>query len=384
MADDQSGICYSLEECFGDEMVLNMGPHHPSTHGVLRFVLHTDGEVINRVEPDIGYLHRGMEKIAEGIRYPQFMPYTDRVDYCAAMNCNWAYCLAVEKMMGTEVPRRAEFIRVIVGELNRMSSHFIAIGSMSNDIGASTPFVYALRMREKVNDLFEMLCGARLTYNYMRLGGVSRDLPEGFVKKTRDFLEYLEPKMEQFNDLITYQHIFINRLANVAVITEEQAIGFGLSGPNLRGSGVDFDIRKNEPYSIYPELDFMVPVGTGEVGTVGDCYDRYMVRIREIRESAKIVSQCLDELPEGELRGEVPRKIKPADGTEVYVRSEAPRGEMGYYIISDGSEKPYRLRIRAGSFSAMSIITEVSRGLMIADLVALIGSLDIIAPEVDR
>lgn len=384
MANEQFGACYSLEECFGDEMVLNMGPHHPSTHGVLRFVLRTDGEIINHVEPDIGYLHRGMEKIAEGISYSQFMPYTDRVDYCASMNCNWAYCLAVEKMMNIEVPRRAEYIRVIVAELNRMSSHFISIGSLSNDVGATTPFVYALRMREKINDLFEMLCGARLTYNYMRFGGVSRDLPEGFIERTRSALEYIEPHMEMFNDLITYQHIFIQRLANVGIVTEEQAIAYALGGPNLRGSGVDFDIRKNEPYSIYPELDFMVPVGTGEAGTLGDCYDRYMVRIREIRESAKIVRQCLDEMPDGDIKGEVPRKIKPEEGAEVYVRSEAPRGEMGYYIVSDGSENPYRLRVRTGSFSAMSVIGEIARGLMIADMIALIGSLDIIAPEVDR
>jgi len=269
------------------EMLINMGPQHPSTHGVLRVILRTDGEVVVNAKPDVGYLHRALEKIGERVTYAQFMPFTDRLDYLASMNCNAAWAWTVEKLAGIEVPERAEYIRVIVCELNRISSHLIAFGSFTADMGAFTPFLYAIRERERVNDLFEDICGNRLTYNYVRIGGVSADLPDRFLEKTKEFLDYFEPKIPEYNNLISYNKIFVHRLANVAAISGGEAVAYGLTGPNLRGSGVSFDLRRSEPYSVYPKLDFDVCVGTGERGTVGDCFDRYMVRINEMRESAK-------------------------------------------------------------------------------------------------
>ena len=365
------------------EMLINMGPQHPSTHGVLRVLLRTDGEVVVNARPDMGYLHRGLEKIGERVTYAQFMPFTDRLDYLAAMNCNCAWAWAVEKLAGIEAPERAEYIRVIVCELNRISSHLIAFGSFTADMGAFTPFLYSIRERERVNDLFEMTCGNRLTYNYARVGGVSADLPPGFLEKTKEFLDYFEPKIDEYNNLISYNKIFVHRLANVAVITGEEAVAYGLTGPNLRGSGVAFDLRKDEPYSVYPKLDFQVCVGTGERGTLGDCFDRYMVRINEMRESVKILRQAIARIPEGPVLAKVPRVFKPA-AAEVYVRTECPRGETGFYVVSDGTVNPYRLKIRAGSFVTMNIFEKVTRGLMIADIVAVIGSFDIILPEIDR
>lgn len=365
------------------EMTINMGPQHPSTHGVLRVILTTDGEVVTRALPDVGYLHRGLEKIAERVNYSQFMPFTDRLDYLAGMNCNCAWAWAVEKLAKIEVPERAEYLRVIVSELNRISSHLISFGSFTADMGAFTPFLYGIREREKVNDLFEMLCGQRLTYNYARIGGVSGDAPPGFLEKTREFLDYFEPKIDEYNNLISYNKIFVQRLANVAVISAEDAVAYGLTGPNLRGSGVAFDLRKDEPYSVYPKLDFKVCVGTGERGQLGDCFDRYMVRINEMRECVKILRQAVDQIPEGPVMAKVPRVFKPAAG-EVYFRAENPRGENGYYLISDGSASPYRAKIRAGSFVTMNIFEKVTRGLLIADIVAVIGSFDIILPEIDR
>jgi len=364
-------------------LTINMGPQHPSTHGVIRFIIKTDGEIIHECDPSVGYLHRSIEKIAESTSWQGFVPYTDRVDYVAAMNANWAYCLAVERLIGAEVPERAEYIRVIVGELNRISSHLIAIGALDMDMGAVTPFVYCLRERERINDLLEMVCGARLTYNYMAIGGVLYDLPEGFIENTEAFLSHFEVVMEQINRLISYNQIFIKRLANVAPVSPEMALNYNLVGPNLRGSGVKFDLRKDEPYSIYPELDFEVPVGEGIQGTVGDCYDRYYVRMLEITESIKIIRQCLQKIPEGEIMGKVKKSIRPPKG-HIYVRTETPRGDTGYFIYSDGSTSPYRLKIRTGSFTGMSIIPEIAPGLFIADLVAVIGSLDIVAPELDR
>lgn len=365
------------------EMTINMGPQHPSTHGVLRVILTTDGEVVTRALPDVGYLHRGLEKIGERVTYAQFMPFTDRLDYLAAMNCNCAWAWAVEKLAKIEVPERAEFLRVIVAELNRISSHLIAFGSYTADMGAFTPFLYAIRERERVNDLFEMLCGNRLTYNYARVGGVSGDAPPGFLEKTKEFLDYFEPKLDEYNNLISYNKIFVHRLANVAVIPAEEAIAYGLTGPNLRGSGVPFDLRKDEPYSVYPKFDFKVCVGTGERGTLGDCFDRYMVRINEMRESVKIVRQAVAQIPDGPVLAKVPRVFKPPVG-ETYFRSECPRGETGIYLISDGTVNPWRLKIRTGSFVAMNIFERITRGLMIADIVAVIGSFDIILPEIDR
>lgn len=366
-----------------EEMVLNMGPQHPSTHGVLRFIVYTDGEVMRKAVPDIGYLHRGIEKIAEMVGYHGFMPYTDRIDYVAAMTANQGYAMAVEKLAHLEVPKRAEYLRVIAAELNRISSHLIAVGALALDMGGATPFVHALRERETINNLLESLCGARLTYNYVRIGGVSYDLPEGFAARTIEFLDHFGPIVDEFNRLITDNKIFRERLANVAIITKEEAISYGLVGPNLRGSGFKFDIRRDEPYSVYPELEFDVPYGKGAIGTVGDSFDRYQVRIFEILESMKIVRQCLEKIPEGPILGEMPRKLKPKKG-ETYSRLESARGDLLYWVVSDGTDMPYRVHARTGSFNAMAITEKVSKGLMIADLIAVIGSFDIVAPEVDR
>lgn len=366
-----------------EPMILNMGPQHPSTHGVLRFLVKADGEVIRAVVPDVGYLHRSIEKIAEKVGYHGFMPYTDRVDYLAAMFCNQGWAMACEKAAGIEVPKRAEYLRVIAAEFNRIASHLISVGSMAMDIGANTPFTHALREREKINDLLEALCGARLTYNYMCIGGVTWDMPPGFAERALDFIERFEPLIDEFNDLISYNKIYVERLAGVAAASAEDAINYNLVGPNLRGSGVRFDLRRDLPYSIYPELEFEVPVGRGEVGTVGDCFDRYIVRVLEMKESCRILRQCFAQIPDGPVLAKVPRKFKPPAG-EVYVRVESARGDMGWYLVSDGSEMPYRVKIRTGSFTAMGMIDKLSRGIMIADLVAVIASLDVIAPEVDR
>jgi len=359
-----------------------MGPQHPSTHGVLRLIITTDGEIIHSLKSDIGYLHRSMEKIAEKVGYIGFQPYTDRIDYVCAMTANHAYAMAVEKLAGIEVPERAEYLRVIAAELNRISSHLIMTGCMAMDMGAFTPFVHAIRERETINDLLEMLCGGRLTYNYIRIGGVSHDLPEGFKEKCFAFLDHFEPIIDEFNRLISYNKIFIGRLADIGVISREDAVAFNLVGPNLRGSGVTWDLRRDMPYSIYPKLDFETPVGKGEFGMIGDSFDRYMVRIREMQQSAKIVRQAVKHIPDAPLP-KLPRRIKPPAG-EVYVRCESARGDMGFYIVSDGSEKPARLRIRTGSFSAMSILEKITPGLMVSDLVAFFSSLDIVAPEIDR
>ncbi len=364
-------------------MQVNMGPQHPSTHGVLRLLVTTDGEVLSGVKPYIGYLHRALEKIAERVTYPQFTPFTDRLDYLASMNCNLAYAMTVEKLLNIEVPRRAQILRVIMAELNRISSHLIAFGSFSSDMGAFTPFLFGIREREFINDLFEIACGARLTYNYIRIGGVSKDIPGGFIEKTREFLDYFPAKIKEYNELLSYNAIFIKRLANIAVISSHDAFDYGITGPNLRASGIKWDLRREEPYLIYNELDFDIPVGKGEMGKTGDAWDRYMMRIYEMEQSAKIVRQCLDLLAPGDYTAKVSKVLKPPAG-EVYVRAENPRGELGFYLISDGSTKPYRLKIRAPSFANLSIIPKLARGVMIADLVAIIGSLDIILPEIDR
>jgi NADH-quinone oxidoreductase subunit D len=366
-----------------EEMTLNMGPQHPSTHGVLRFVVKADGEIMRMALPDVGYLHRSIEKISEKVGYHGFMPYTDRVDYVSAMQCNQGWAMVCERAAGIEVPRRGEFCRVIACELGRIASHLLSVGTMVMDIGGMTPFTHALREREKVNNLLEDLCGARLTFNYMRIGGVAWDLPPGYAEQAIAFLDQFEPLIAEYNDLISYNKIYVERLANVAAVSKEEAINYNLVGPNLRGCGFQYDVRRDEPYSIYPELDFEVPVGTGEVGTLGDCFDRYMVRIKELKESCKMVRQCLAMIPDGPVLARVAKKLKPPVG-DAHVRVEASRGDMGWYVVSDGSEFPYRTKIRTGSFSAMSIVDKLSRGLMIADLIALIASLDVVAPEVDR
>jgi len=366
-----------------EEMTLNMGPQHPSTHGVLRFIVKADGEVMRTAIADIGYLHRSIEKIAEKVGWHGFMPYTDRVDYVAAMTANQGWGMACEKLGGVEVPRRGEYCRVISGELGRICSHLLAIGATGMDIGAITPFTHALRERELINDLIEELCGARLTYNYMRIGGVAWDLPPGYQAKVLEYLDHLEPVIHEINDLLSYNKIYVERLANVAVVSPEMAKDYNLVGPNLRASGVKYDIRKNQPYSAYADFDFDIPVGEGEMGQVGDCWDRYMMRIKEVFESIKILRQALRQIPDGPVIAKVPRNFKPPAG-DVHVRVEGARGDMSWYVASDGSEFPYRVHIRTGSWTAMSIIEELSRGLMIADLVAVIATFDIVAPEVDR
>jgi len=366
-----------------DTMLINFGPQHPSTHGVLNFLVETDGEVMKRAIPEIGYLHRAIEKIGEMVGYGQFMPYTDRIDYVAAMFANEGYALAVEKLLNIQAPPRAQWLRAVSGELCRIASHLVAVGAMASDIGASTPLVHALRERETLNDLIEMLCGARLTYNYHRIGGVAYDMPTGWSERVIRFLDHFDTMVQEFDRLISFNSIYVKRLANVAVIPREIAIDYGLVGPNLRGSGMDWDVRRDVPYGAYPNFKFEVPVGRGFRGISGDAYDRYYVRVIEMLESSKIVRQALQTMPVGEIMAKVPRRIKPEAG-EALSRVESARGEMAYYVVSDGTDKAYRVRARTGSFTAMSVIEDVSPGLMVADLIALIASLDVVAPEIDR
>jgi NADH-quinone oxidoreductase subunit D len=369
----------------GEEMTLNMGPHHPSTHGVLRFVLKTDGEILRKATPDVGYLHRSLEKIGERTTYEGFMPYTDRIDYLASMFANEVWARACEKMYGVQVPKRAQYLRAIAAELNRIISHLISLGCFAMDLGAFTPFVQALREREFVNDFIEELCGARITYNYSRIGGVSFDVPAGWKDKVLEWCDHFEPMVDEFDRLITYNDIFVKRCANIAVITAKEAIDWGIVGPNLRASGVKWDLRRDDPYGVYPEMEFEIPIGKGVMGTVGDCFDRFIVRVEEMRQSTRIVRQCLkkmDSEPVNDIQGALPKKLR-FEG-EVYSHIESARGDMGIYVIGLGKDQPYRVRIRTGSFTIMGIIEPKSPGLFVADLVALISSIDVIAPEIDR
>jgi NADH-quinone oxidoreductase subunit D len=367
----------------GDLMTLNIGPQHPSTHGVLRLKVKTDGEIISEVEPYIGYLHRCFEKHCENVTYDQVIPYTDRCDYIASMNNNFGYAVAVEELMKIKVPERVEYIRVIVAELNRIASHLLALGTYGLDVGAFTPFLYMFRDRERILDIFEALCGARLLYNYIWVGGVSHDFPNEFVETVYSFLDYFEPKIKEYNELLTYNKIFIERTADVGVMPPEVAISYGVSGPNLRGSGVKWDIRKNETYSIYEKFDFDIPVGSGIMGTVGDCWDRYYVRMQEMVQSAKIVRQALKTIPAGNVHQALPKKIRPPKGF-IYKRTESPRGDLAYYIVSDGSPIPFRLKMRSPAFTALSVLGEISQGWMMSDVIAILGSLDIVLGEIDR
>lgn len=366
-----------------EEMTLNMGPQHPSTHGVLRVVLQTDGELVLRATPHIGYLHRCAEKIAEKIGYRQFTPYTDRLDYLAAMNNNLAFALAVERLGGIDVPARAQYLRVIFAELNRIASHLVATGSYGLDMGAFTPFVYCFREREYIIDLFEAACGARLTYSYITIGGVRDDLPEGWIEKCRAFLDYFEPKIAEYNELLSYNHIFVHRTGKVGVCPPELAVAYGLTGPCLRGSGIAWDLRKVTSYCRYDEFDFDVPVGRGEQGAVGDCWDRYFVRIQEMVQSVRIIRQALNKLAEGPVQAKVPRMLKLPPG-EIYFEIENPRGQLGFYLVSDGGISPYRLKIRGPSFCNLSVLPVLARNCLLADIAALLGSLDIVMGEVDR
>jgi NADH-quinone oxidoreductase subunit D len=361
-----------------EEFYLNMGPQHPSTHGVLHLLLKMDGEVVTDVVVDIGYLHRGMEKLAEKRTYQANIALSDRWDYLSSMNNNFAMCLAVEKLMKLQIPKRADYIRVIMAELNRIASHLVLFGTYGLDMGAWTAILYGFRERERIMDLFESVCGARLTYNYFRVGGVSADLPEGFIEKTREFIKYFRKKLKEYDDLLSNNVIFKDRVKNIGIFSKEDAINYSLSGPNLRGSGIKFDIRKNDTYSVYNEFDFDIPVGSN-----GDAWDRYYVRMREMYESTKIIEQALDKLPAGEICAKVPKVIRPPKG-EVYVRTEAPRGELGIYLISDGGTSPYRMKIRGPSFVNLQILQKVLKGWKIADVVAILASIDIVLGEVDR
>ncbi|MDH4261695.1 MAG: NADH-quinone oxidoreductase subunit D [Spirochaetia bacterium] len=368
----------------GSEIEINMGPHHPSTHGVIRFILFLDGEIVVRAVADVGYLHRSIEKIAENLPYPMFMPYTDRVDYVAAINCNLGYALAVESLAGLEVPERATWLRMIGAELNRINSHLIAVGALAMDVGATTPFVHAIREREYILDLLEILTGTRMNNNYVRFGGVCQDVPEDFFKKTEKFLDHFVLFLGEFNRLLTTNKIFLERLINVGILTGDQALGFSFSGPNLRASGVGHDLRRIDPYCFYSDMEFSVPVGSGVKGTTGDSFDRFIVRIDEMLESVKILRQIMSKIKEGPIQSKIPRKIVLPAG-ESYHRSEAPRGELGFHIVSDGkSNMPYRIKIRTGSFAAMTSLSELFKGMMVADVVAYFASLDVVAPEVDR
>lgn len=366
-----------------DEMVLNMGPQHPSTHGVLRLELVLDGEMVVKVIPHMGYLHRCFEKHAENMTYPQVIPYTDRMDYLAAMNNNHGYVLAVERLMGIELPDRVEYIRIIMAELQRIASHLVAIGTFGMDIGAFTPFLYCFRDREYILDIFEKTCGARLLYNYMWVGGVSHDVHDGFVQEVAAFIKHFRPTVVEVNNLLNYNKIFIERTANIGVLPADVALSYSCSGPMLRGSGVNWDLRRDDPYCIYDRFDWEVIVGTGEAGTLGDCWDRHMVRVREMEQSCRIIEQALASFPEGDVTSAIPKKIRPPKG-EIYTRVENPRGELGYYVVSDGTGNPFRVKARGPSFVNLSVMDDISRGHLIADIVAILGSVDIVLGEIDR
>ena len=361
------------------EMLLNMGPQHPSTHGVFRMVLQVDGEKILDCEPHIGYLHRGSEKLCEGEQYHQVITLFDRMDYIANFNNEMVYCMAVEKLMGLTVPPRAEFVRVILCELNRIASHLLFMATMGLDAGAMTPSMFCFRGRERVQALFEAVSGARMMHNYFRIGGIKEDLPENFGQMVAELLPLLRQDVEESDRLLTFNEIFLARLKNVGVISSTDALDYGLTGPCLRACGVDYDLRKAQPYSIYDQFEFDIPIGLD-----GDCWDRHYVRVQEMYESLKIVEQALEQMPEGSVASSLGRRlIRPPKG-EVYVAAENPRGELGVYLVSDGTDRPYRLKVRPPSFCNLSAIRHLLKDTWIADSVVILGSLDIVLGEVDR
>ncbi len=387
----------------GEKLTLNMGPSHPSTHGVLRILLELDGEIVTKAVPDIGYLHRGDEKIAENMTYNQFVPYTDRLDYLAPLSNNVAYALAVEKLMGWTVPPRCQVIRVICCELARISAHLLGMGALAMDTGAMTVFLYIFTEREKIYNLIELLTGARFTTSYTRIGGLTRDLPPGFVEQAKAFVEQFKAKIDELDQLLTRNKIFVDRNKGIGIITREDAIDFGLTGPNIRGSGVEYDVRKARPYLTYAEYDFDIPTGS-----VGDAYDRYLCRLEELRQSVRILDQALANIPGGPIhvtegKGYLPPKDKvltkmeelihqfilvtegiQAPVGEIYFGAENPKGELGFYINSKGGGVPYRLKIRAPSFVNLSILGKLLPGHMMSDVVAILGSLDFVMGECDR
>lgn len=384
---------FKEEDLKSEEFVINMGPQHPSTHGVLRLEVLTEGETIKDVVPHLGYLHRCFEKHAESLPYNQIIPYVDRMDYLAAMNSEHAYAMGVEKMLGIEdkIPKRVEYIRVLVAELNRIASHFVAVGTYAMDIGAFTPFFWMMRDREHIQRMLEWASGARMLYNYIWIGGLFYDLPVGFEQRCIELVEYLKPKITELEQLVIENKIFVERTANVGVLPLDLAINYGVTGPMLRGSGLKFDLRKVDGYSVYPELDFSIPIGDGKMGTLGDCWDRTWVRVLEIKESLKIIEQCVQRLTTDHKRTRefdpqalVPKKIRPQK-QDLYVRAENPKGELGFFFRADGkSDIPFRCKGRSCCFVNLSVISELCRGNMIADLVAIFGSIDIVLGEVDR
>ena len=384
---------YKESDLRTEEMIFNIGPQHPATHGVLRLEVVTDGEIVVDVVPHLGYLHRCFEKHAEALAYNQVIPYTDRMDYVAAMNNEWAFVMGVEKMLGMEgeIPKRVEYIRVLVAELNRIASHFVAIGTYGLDIGAFTPFLWMMRDREHILRMLEWASGARMLYNYVWVGGLFYDLPVGFEERAKEFVDYLKPKLEDTRDLLISNKIFIERTADVGVLGRDLAINYGVTGPMLRAAGLAFDLRKVDQYSVYPELEFDIPVGEGKMGTKGDCWDRNWVRYQECWESIRIIEQCVSRLlsdhkrtKEFDPRAYVPKKIRPKK-QDLYVRAENPKGELGFYFRADGrSDQPFRCKARGPSFCNLSVLPEISKGCMLADLFAIVGSLDFVMGEVDR
>jgi len=361
-----------------EEMMLNVGPQHPSTHGVFRLVLKIDGEIIVEAKPVIGYLHRGTEKLAENLQYTQIIPYTDRMDYLSAMTNNYVLCHAVETLLELEIPERAEYLRVLAMELGRIASHLVWWGTYLLDLGSQGPFLYAFRDRELIINLLSELSGGRLTFNYMRIGGVKWDAPNGWIEKVRDFVPYMRKQLAGYHELVSGNEIFLERVKGVGTYTKEEAIQYSLSGANLRCTGVQWDLRKNIPYSIYDRFDFNVPVAE-----TGDAYARYLCRMAEIEESLKIIEQACEQFPkDGPIMGKAPRVIRPPKG-ETYVRIESPRGEIGCYIASEGKKEPYRLKFRRPSFYNLQILPKLLKGQNIANLVAILGAIDIVLGEVD-
>ena len=357
---------------------LNMGPQHPSTHGVLLVLLEMSGEYVLDPQPVLGYIHRMHEKMAESRPVMGFMPNTARMDYVCALPYNHGYVALIERKAGIEVPPRAEYILVITSELNRSASHLLWLGAYLLDLGAFTPILYGFDDREHILDILENITGSRLTYCYYRFGGLSRDIDDKFVEATRAFIKRMRKRFIIYKKLVTDNIIFIKRTEDICVVSPDMARRYGITGPNLRGSGIAYDIRKNEPYSVYPEFDFEVPIGEN-----GDCLDRYMVRVREMEQSLRIIEQALDRLPDGPVKAKVPKKIKLPPG-DCNFAVEAARGELSYYLIADGSDKPYRLKIRVPSFSNLSCLQELSQGILLPDLVSILGSFDLVIPEIDR
>lgn len=384
---------FSAENLRSEEMIINLGPQHPSTHGVLRLEVLMDGEIVQEVVPHIGYLHRCFEKHAENLAYNQVIPFVDRLDYTAAMNNEHAYAMGVERMLGIQdqIPKRVEYVRVLVAELNRIASHFIAIGTYGIDIGAFTPFLWVMRDREHILRMLEWASGSRLLYNYIWIGGLYYDIPVGFEERCIEFVKYVRPKMAELRKLLLENKIFIDRTANVGVLPLDLAINCGVTGPMLRASGLRFDLRRVDNYSVYPELDFDIPIGEGTVGALGDCWDRTWVRFLEIYESLKIIEQCVERLTTDHKRTRdfdpqalVPKKIRPK-AQDFYIRAEIPKGELGFFFRADGrNDVPFRCKCRSCSYVNLSMLQEISKGILIADLIAIVGSLDLNIGEVDR